>query len=791
MSRVLDGKGAPFAELYEPENRRIWVSLTDVPKVVQRAFVAAEDRRFYEHKGIDERGVIRALVANLAASDRFQGGSTITQQVVKNLLVGNATTYERKIREVIAANRVEKALTKDKILELYLNSIYFGRSSWGIEVAAQSYFGKAARELTVIEGALLAGLVKGPNYYSPDRHPDRARARLAYVLDRMHADGILKENETQDVQLPAMASRPSGRLDSGFHFVDHLSQEGRAVAGIGSFTSWSYTVRSTVEPDIQRAAETSLQEGLAQYELSRGRIEWQGPETNLTESIKRIVASSTGSLGMPAWQEALQHAGLPLYDVHWPVAVVIDKNSKRGGEIKVGLRDGRILTLVVPRPGIRRFLQIYDVVFVSIAAGRNNDVRAELRVRPKVQGAAIVLENKTGKILAMVGSFSYPLSQLDRVTQARRQPGSSLKPLTYLAALAVGLQPTTLISNSPIELPPPGGSNRYTRGTDYWAPKNYDRGSSGPVTLRYALENSKNLVTAHLLDGSIAARPEDSLTKVCAIAVEAKIYSECVHFYPFVLGAQPVRPIDLAGFYAAVANEGRRPQPYSIELIERNGKTMYQHEATPWIFMQSADRAAFAQLKSMLQGVLSRGTARRIGYLAPYVGGKTGTSDGENDAWFVGFSNEVTVAVWVGYDNAGGKRRTLGSGSTGASVASPIFAQIMEATWTSYAPRTALAPPSNEALQYLETRRAGDGRGSYAEYFRADKAGRIIEPKLAGRVSYDAREARRLQRARALAAEEWNHRVFNQGQGSWTNGWGQPQWNDYQPRSRSVFFEWR
>ena len=241
MSRVLDGKGAPFAEIYEPENRRIWVSLTDIPKVVQRAFVAAEDRRFYEHKGIDERGVIRALVANLAASDRFQGGSTITQQVVKNLLVGNATTYERKIREVIAANRVEKALTKDEILELYLNSIFFGRSSWGIEVAAQSYFGKAARELTVIEGALLAGLVKGPNYYSPDRHPDRARARLAYVLDRMHADGVLKENETQDVQLPAMAPRPSGRPDSGFHFVDHLSQEGRAVAGIGSFTSWSYT----------------------------------------------------------------------------------------------------------------------------------------------------------------------------------------------------------------------------------------------------------------------------------------------------------------------------------------------------------------------------------------------------------------------------------------------------------------------------------------------------------------------------------------------------------------------
>ena len=325
--------------------------------------------------------------------------------------------------------------------------------------------------------------------------------------------------------------------------------------------------------------------------------------------------------------------------------------------------------------------------------------RAELRVRPVVQGSVVVLENKTGRILAMSGGFSYPLSQLNRAIQAVRQPGSAIKPLSYLAALGRGLQPNTLVMDGPITLPPIGGDR--ARERDYWTPKNYDGGSRGTLTLRRALENSRNLATVHLLDGGIEQEPEASLDRVCSLAAEAQIYRECERYYPFVLGAQPVRMVDLAAFYAAIANEGLRPAPHVVESIERNGSIVYHHDPKSSVVIASVDRAAFYQLKTMLQGVLARGTARAISDLAPYVAGKTGTSDDENDAWFVGLTNDVTVAVWVGYDNADGKRRTLGGGSTGGHVAVPIFELVIQAVWGQVAPKAALAPPSSEAKRQL------------------------------------------------------------------------------------------
>src|SRR5262249_29995453 len=297
----------------------------------------------------------------------------------------------------------------------------------------------------------------------------------------------------------------------------------------------------------------------------------------------------------------------------------------------------------------QRKIALYDVVFVRVQeAGKNKSgARAELRVRPTVQGMVVALENKTGRILAMAGGFSYPLSQLNRATQAVRQPGSAIKPLSYLATLGRGLQPNTLVEDDEITLPPIGGGS----AKDYWTPKNYDGGGGDTLTLRRALENSRNLATVHLLDGGIADKPEASLNRLCELALEAQIYRECMRYYPFVLGAQPVRPIDLAAFYAAIATEGQRPIPYAVESIEQNGETIYRQKPAP-VTITSVDRAAFYQLKTMLQGVLARGTARSIGSLAPFVGGKTGTTDNENDAWFVGFTNDVTVVVWIGYDNA-------------------------------------------------------------------------------------------------------------------------------------------
>ncbi len=738
-SRVLDGKGQEFAELYAPGNRRIPVPLSDVPEFVQRAFIAAEDQRFYEHHGIDERGLVRAFVVDMMQPGRPQGGSTITQQMVKNLLVGDDVTYERKIREIIVTSRVEQTLTKPEILALYLNSIYFGRNSWGVEQAARSYFGKSIRDVSLPEGALLAGLVKGPNYFSPDRAPDRARERVAYVLGRMQEDGAIPADQAKKLEgtLPAVIPVERPREGVAHYFFDYMAREEKTLPGLEPLANATYTIRSTIRPDLQRATEAALQEGLAQYELKTGRMDFQGPEANLADAVKQIAAArlapaaavAPAASPKPDWQQALAAAHLPLGDVHWTPAILIDKGGRNGGP-RVGLADGRVMALRTYSAAIQRRLQLYDVVFVRVADGKGKaGTYADLRVRPTVQGAALVLDNKTGRVLAMAGGFSYGLSQLNRTSQTRRQPGSTIKPVTYLAALRAGLQPNTLIRDEPITLPPINGS---TRDRDYWSPRNYGGGTWGVVTLRRALENSRNLATVGLLDGGIASTPELSLERVCELAEEAQLYAECQHYYPIVLGAQPVRLIDLAAFYAAIANEGARPTPHAIAAVEQDGRSVWRDDAKAPIWLGSADRVAFYQLKSMLQGVVLRGTANSIRQFGPYVAGKTGTSEDENDAWFVGFSNDVTVAIWVGYDNGNG-RRTLGADETGGHVAVPIFKPIMEAAWSDYAPQAALAPPSPEVKRQIAmlpvdlrsgTRIAG-GPGAITEAFRLGPEGRL------------------------------------------------------------------
>ena len=766
MTTVFDGTGAKFAELFEPDSRRRWVPLAAVPEFVQKAFIAAEDKRFFEHQGVDLRSVTRAFM-NTMGGDKRQGGSTITQQVAKNLLVGDSITYERKIREVIAASRLEKAISKQEILEIYLNSIYLGRSSWGVDLAARAYFNKPIQDVTLAEGAFLAGLPKGPAYFNPDKYRDRAQERLAYVLTRMKEDGVITEVQMTEALAVRLnfAAFARVRRDTGFHLVDEVGREARAVAGIGSLTAQSYEIRSTIRPALQRATEAALQEGLAQYEQSSGRVEFRAPEANLSDAIRKLDLDPKTDRSKPVWLTALERLSLPLYDVHWTPAVVVEKKNYQGGVdlIRVGLRDGRTFPLSTWGGRTRSRIGLYDVVYVKVVEGivrqtsdrqqhqQQPGTRVELRVRPTVQGVAVVLENKTGRVLAMAGGFSYPVSQLNRVTQSRRQPGSSFKPMTYLTALNNGLQPNTLVEDAPITYPPIGGVTRYTRDTDYWSPRNYDGGSSGTMTMRRALEQSKNLVTARLLDGGIANDPAQSLDAICKLAIEARVYPQCVRYYPFVLGAQPVRPVDLAGFYAAVANEGRRPTPHVIESITQDGKLVYRaNEAlTP---MAGVDPAAVFQLRTFLQGVVARGTAARLSALSGYIGGKTGTSDDFNDAWFAGFSNDITIAVWVGYDNAKGKR-TLGSGQTGGKVALPIFDSIMKAAWAQVAPQTPLPRPSPEAARHLvalpidvhsgqrldgrgsadtrfDVRGAGGSRvasvsGAFMEYFRLDDGGRL------------------------------------------------------------------
>jgi penicillin-binding protein 1A len=362
--------------------------------------------------------------------------------------------------------------------------------------------------------------------------------------------------------LPALVALDRPRRDIGFHFVDQVAREARSEAGIDRITDASYTVHSTIDPPLQRAVEESLQEGLSRYERDNGRAQFAAAEANLAGTILKIEADRKHPSNQPTWQQALANARLPLYDVHWTPAVLVQRPGGRKGDAwRVGLADGHVVPLAADGAAQRK-LGLYDVVFVHLVEGRDKvPVRAELRVRPAVQGMIVVLENKTGRILAMSGGFSYPLSQLNRATQAVRQPGSAIKPLSHLAALGKGLQPNTLVSDAAITFPPIKKGR--ARQQDYWTPKNYDGTEGGTLTLRRALENSRNLATAHLLKGGIEDKPEASLERLCQLALEARIYSECLHLYPFVLGAEPVRPVDLAAFYAAIANEGSRPSPQS------------------------------------------------------------------------------------------------------------------------------------------------------------------------------------------------------------------------------------
>ena len=351
---VMDGKGERFADLSE-SNRRIWVPLNDIPLYVQKAFVAAEDKRFYEHQGVDERGLIRAMISNLAKQGRPQGGSTITQQVVKNLLVGDDVTYERKMREVILASRVEHTLGKSEILETYLNTIYLGRGAYGIELAARTYFGKPASALTLTEGAMLAALPKGPTYYSPDRHPERTKDRLAYVITRMQEDGTPGADAVDITKtgLPRMVAydRVAART-SGYYFLDHVAREARTAAGFPNIATAGITLHTTIRPNIQKAAEAALQEGLAQYEMRTGRVEWRGAEANIGDAVRKIEAAG-GPKGK-SWQSALAAARMPLYDVHWRKAVILG-SDKNGVKADQEMDIHALIEVVRERPGREHF----------------------------------------------------------------------------------------------------------------------------------------------------------------------------------------------------------------------------------------------------------------------------------------------------------------------------------------------------------------------------------------------------------------------------------------------------
>lgn len=702
-SILLDRNGNKFTEVYSDEGRRRWIKISELPSHVRDAFVAAEDKRFFQHNGLDIRGIIRAFSNNLMGSGRPEGGSTITQQVSKNLVVGDDVTFERKMREMVIARRVESLLSKEEILELYINFIFLGRASWGIEMAAQSYFGKSARQLAPHEAAFLAGLTKGPNYYHADFHADRALDRRQYVLGRLKDDGYITEEMYQSSVKEPVTIIPYDppKTTGGFYFIDELNRRAKEVAGVPSLTSGTYKVHSTMHPEMQKATERALQDGLYNYEVNSGRSQWNGP----SGSIARQIDESKKT-----WQEILPNARSKQFDSQWPLAAVVEKKN---GRVTVGLKDGRTARLSGSKTALNS-LEIYDLVHVNVIEGKEAP-KAELRVPAIVQGAALVIENKTGRVIAMSGGFSFAQSQLNRVTQTYRQTGSTLKPFIYLAALGTGyFQPNTLIPDTRPTLPP------LRSGQKSWTPKNYDGRAGGYVTLRRAVERSRNLPTIRVM-ASLGATPGEGLDYVRSVTQKLGIYQKTERYYSFVLGAQPARLIDLAYAYAAIANSGDRPKPHFIDMIEQDGKMIYERPRFEYAPPSNIDRVAFYQMRRILEGTLVRGTASAMKDLAGKVAGKTGTSNDENDAWFIGFTNDITVAVWVGYDNRN-IRPSLGSGFTGGTTALPIARAIFDKSFELYKQPEPFADAPEDVKPLIQEVgidvRNGQIGGKFIEYFR-------------------------------------------------------------------------
>ncbi|MBX3023034.1 MAG: transglycosylase domain-containing protein [Bdellovibrionales bacterium] len=726
---ILDRNGERFTEVFAENGRRTFVPLAQLPSYVGEAFMAAEDQDFMKHHGLDLHGVIRAF-KSLFEKNRPQGGSTITQQVVKNLLVGDSVSPERKMREMVIASRVEKLLSKQEILELYVNYVFLGRASWGVEMAAKSYFGKSARDLTRIEAAFLAGLTKGPNAFSPDRVPEQAKQRLQYVVGRMKDDKYIKDEDlTKGEQTFIEGKDPmpvikfeSPRQRAAYYFLDEIQRDVKAKTGIASLTSGSYVVRSTIHPELQKAAELALQNGLMDYEKASGRAKFNGPAGSIAKQMAE---------GNSTWQELMASARGAYWDIRLPLAVMLGSRLQTpDGKVfttknpMIGLQDGRVISLIADTRS-KNMLSVYDLVHVKL----NEDGKsAKLISPPRVQGAIVVMEAKTGRVLAMSGGFSYAASQLNRVTQSLRQPGSTLKPFIYLSALNLGLQPNTLIPNAPLSLPP------IERGAQWWSPKNFDGGGRGLVTFRYAVEKSLNLPTARIM-AAIGQTPTEGLDYIRGITHELGIYDNPLRVYPFVLGAQPTRLIDMAVAYATVANVTApyssecpmclKPVPHFIDSVSQGGKLIWKRDRANGLQpVNSLDRVSLYQIRRILQGTIERGTAIAAKKdLGGFVAGKTGTSNNTIDAWFVGFTNDLVVGVWMGYDSrdvASG----LGGAYTGGRVALPIAKEMFLNSFELYKEKEPLdgipADLQSQVIEYPIDVRTGDFArgGQFMEVFR-------------------------------------------------------------------------
>lgn len=728
MTRIHAGDGTLIAE-YANE-RRLFVPIEQMPDTVVHAFVAAEDQHFYEHPGIDIRGIARASIANVfnyMNGRRLEGASTITQQVAKNFLLSSEVRLERKIREQLLALRIERTFTKDQILELYLNQIYLGWRSYGVAAAALNYFNKSLDELTIAEAAYLAVMPKAPNNYRPDRESTRARSleRRNYVLNRMVEDGYITREEAEEAMLEPLViyERPAGAQSvEAAYFAEEVRREVAGEFGYEALLDGGLSVRTTIDMDYQRFARDALRHGLVAYDQRHG---WRGPVAHLDT--------------MDDWEAQVAALELPRDLAPWRPAVV-ERVNDGAGTVDISLADdnpgpgiiplsemswareqasnGIDIGAAIERPS--QVLHVGDVIWVEpvdLSAGSSQTVINEdgeesevasdaatvtlydqptfaLRQVPAVNGGIMAMDPHTGRILAMVGGFSFDASEFNRAVQAWRQPGSSFKPYVYAAALEAGHTPSDLILDAPFVMP-------QGEGLPLWRPDNYSDRFYGPSTLRSGVERSRNAMTVRLAQ-------DVGMERVVDMAVRFGVVDHLDPYLAYALGAgETTLERQVTGFSQFV-NGGRRLHPYVIERVQdRYGHTleaadtrecpncnMDEWDGRPAPTLpdnreQVLDPRTAYQIVSILEGVVQRGTGRSLRSLGVPLGGKTGTTNDERDAWFLGISPDLVVGAYVGFDNP----RPMGRAETGGRVAAPVVREFFEHTVATRPPIPFRRPP--------------------------------------------------------------------------------------------------
>ncbi len=677
-TRLFAGDGQLLME-YAAE-KRLFVPVDKIPERVKQAFISAEDKHFYQHGGIDYIGIVRAVInniKNIGTGRRPSGASTITQQVAKNFLLSSEVSYVRKIKEAILANRMNNAFSKDHILELYLNEIYLGNRSYGVAAAALNYFNKALDELSLEEIAYLAALPKGPNNYHPVRRYDAAVARRNWVIGRMVEDGYVTPEEAESAKAKPLVTveRKTGFLKDAEYYSEEVRRTIVHNLGEDALYEGGLIVRTTINPKIQSIATKAFRKGLLDYDVRHG---WRGAEVQI---------SLEGD-----YQKALKEAKLIRgAEPSWEKAVVL-KTGQDKAEIETEDGDKGYIYLkdlkwakpalknkfVGDEPNsVAKVLNAGDVIYAERL--KDGEDAYALRQVPDVEGGMAVIDPHTGKVLALVGGFSFEKSQFNRATQAYRQTGSAFKPFVYLAALEMGYSPNDLILDAPFVLDQGAGMPK-------WKPVNYSKKFYGLMTLRQGVEQSKNLMTVRLAQ-------DIGMDKVAEMAKRVGINEHLPQYLSSSLGAASARVIDMTSAYGIVVNGGKKVTPYLIERIQdRTGKTIFKHDnydcpdcnADKWegqtpperpdMREQIIDPLTAYQMTSILEGVVLRGTGARLRSLKRHLGGKTGTSNDTKDAWFIGFSPDLVAGVYVGYDEP----ETLGRYETGAAAALPIFYSFMQ-----------------------------------------------------------------------------------------------------------------